>query len=266
VVDRRYALVSAHSLQNQLWFVEVDWDIKPLRDSAEDVYRFMGEMEGMGSGDALTGELPKGVLTMATRCYSPSCTEDRKCYSSRCPYKTNVGLFLGRRDPTPLPTPIRSGKGDWSDLVDPIILRDLSEAQKRRQTIIHQAIQSESQFEADLSATEMLYIQGLRTSDPQIISPVRRRETFIEEVFGNILAIREATRRLLENFSIRQREQPLILSVGDIFLEAAADFHDIYPQYTGNLPYAETVLSRELEDNPDFRLFAEVSVPHLLSS
>ena len=259
--DRRYALVSAHSLQNQLWFVEVDWDIKPLRDSAEDVFRFMGEMEGMGSGDALTGELPKGVMTMATRCYSPSCTEDRKCYSPRCPYKADVESFLGRRDPTPLPTPARTVRGDWSDVVDPIIMRDLTDSQKRRQTIIHQAIQSETQYEADLTATETLFIQGLRESNPQIISPIKRREDFILQVFSNMLSIREATRRLLENFAIRQREQPLILTVGDIFLEAAADFHDIYPQYTGNLPYAETTLSREIDENPDFRLFTEVRCP-----
>ena len=257
--DRRYALFSAHSLQNQLWFVEVDWDIKPLRDSAEDVFRFMGEMEGMGSGDALTGELPKGVLTMATRCYSPSCTEDRKCYSPRCPYKTDVESFLGQRDPTPLPTPARQVRGDWSDAVDPIILRDLNDTQKRRQQIIHQAIQSENQYEADLTAAETLFIQGLRESNPQIISPVRRREDFIVQVFSNILVIREATRRLIENFAIRQREQPLILTVGDIFLEAAADFHDIYPQYTGNLPHAEIALSSEIDENPDFRLFVEVS-------
>jgi hypothetical protein len=252
-------LFSAHSLQNQLWFVEVDWDIKPLRDSAEDVFRFMGEMEGMGSGDALTGELPKGVLTMATRCYSPSCTEDQKCYSPRCPYKTDVESFLGRRDPTPLPTPARQVRGDWSDAVDPNILRDLNDSQKRRQQIIHQAIQSENQYEADLTAAETLFIQGLRESNPQIISPVRRREDFIVQVFSNILVIREATRRLIENFAIRQREQPLILTVGDIFLEAAADFHDIYPQYTGNLPHAEIALSREIDENPDFRLFVEVS-------
>jgi hypothetical protein len=220
----------------------------------------MGEMEGMGSGDALTGELPKGVLTMATRCYSPSCTEDRRCYAPRCPYKADVESFLGRRELTPLPTPVRSTNGDWTDMVDPILLRDLSESQMRRQTIIHQTIQSEIQYEADLHAIEAFFIQGLRESVPQIITPLHRREEFIRQVFSNTPVIREATRRLIENFAIRQREQPLILTVGDIFLEAAADFHDIYPEYTGNLPNAETALSREIDENPAFRLFTEVSL------
>lgn len=258
--DRRYALITAHSLQSQLWFVEVDWDIKPLRDSAEDVFRFMGDMEGMGSGDALTGELPKGVLSMATRCYSPSCTEDVRCYAPRCPYRSNPDDFLGRRVTTPPPTASRTiTGGQWTDDVDPLILHDLSESQKRRQTVIHQAIQSEMQYEGDLAAIDRLYIQGLRDAVPQVITPSQRREEFIHQVFSNTSTIREATRRLIENFAIRQREQPIILTVGDIFLEAAADFHDIYPEYTGNLPQAELALAQELADNPDLRLFVEVS-------
>ena len=239
--------------------MEVDWDIKPLRDSAEDVFRFMGEMEGMGSGDALTGELPKGVLTMATRCYSPSCTEDQRCYSPRCPFRTNPDTFLGRRVTTPPPTSSRSTGTRWVDDVDPLILHELSDTQKRRQTVIHQAIQSETQYEGDLAAIEKFYIEGLRDAVPQVITPPHRREEFIQQVFCNTLVIREATRRLIENFAIRQREQPIILTVGDIFLEAAADFHDIYPQYTGNLPLAEQVLSQELADNPALRLYVEVS-------
>lgn len=264
--DRRFALLLAHSLQNQLWFVEVDWDIKPLRDSAEDVFRFMGEMEGMGSGDALTGELPKGVSTMATRCYSPSCTGDNRCYAPRCPYRTSPEVFLGRRDITPLPTPARSSRGDWTEDVDPMVLYHLSPEQKNRQMIIHQAIQSEVQYEADLTAMERSFIQGLREAQPPVIAPPHRREEFIHQVFSNAMDLREAARRLLDNFAIRQREQPIMLTVGDIFLEAAAEFHNIYPQYTGNLPQAEVLLSQELEENPEFRLFAEVSSGHGRSS
>lgn len=195
---------------------------------------------------------------MATRCYSPSCTEDRRCYSPRCPFRTSPDTFLGRRITTPPPTSSRSTGSRWADDVDPLILHELTETQRRRQTVIHQAIQSETQYEGDLAAIERFYIQGLREAVPQVISPPARREEFIQQVFCNTLIIREATRRLIENFAIRQREQPIILAVGDIFLEAAADFHDIYPQYTGNLPQAEQVLTQELAENPDLRLYIEV--------
>lgn len=46
--DRRFALVVAHSLQNQLFFVEVGWDDRPLGDNVEDVFQFMSEVDGMG--------------------------------------------------------------------------------------------------------------------------------------------------------------------------------------------------------------------------
>ncbi len=53
--DRRFALVIGHSLQNQLFFVEVNWDVKPLRDSPDDVFQFMNELDGMAG---TTYELP----------------------------------------------------------------------------------------------------------------------------------------------------------------------------------------------------------------
>lgn len=228
---------------------------------------FTSEMEGMGSGDALTGELPKGVSTMATRCYSPSCTGDKRCYSPRCPYRTNPVTFLGKRElqPTPLPTPARSSRADWSQDVDPMVLHELSPAQKNRQMIIHQAIQSEVQYEADLTAMEQYFIEALRDARPQVITPPQRREEFIQQVFSNAMDLREAARRLLDSFSIRQREQPIMLAVGDIFLGAAMEFHDVYPEYTGNLPQAEALLSQELEANPAFRLFAEVRLGSLIA-
>ena len=255
----------AQSLQNQLWFVEVDWDIKPLRDSPEDVFRFMGEMEGMGAGDGLNSELPSGLMTMATRCYSPSCPQDSRCYASRCPYKQVPSSFLYIRDAPPTPeasSPAREDHREWTERVDGRVLRDLSEPEYHRQTIIRQAIQQEVQYSADLSALEELYISGLRDAQPPII-PRHRLEKFIHEVFSNEAEIREASGRILDHFTIREREsaQPgLIPSVGDIFLQAAADFRNIYPEYTGNLPHAENVLRQEMEDNADFRFFCDVSL------
>ncbi|EIW72389.1 hypothetical protein TREMEDRAFT_10950, partial [Tremella mesenterica DSM 1558] len=257
--DRRFALIVAHSLQNQLWFVEVDWDIKPLYDSSEDVYRFMGELDGMGGGDVLTDELPKGVMTMATRCYSPSCTGDSRCYAPRCPYRTPNTTFLVRRTTTPAqPTP-KPRQGEWKDEVDPVLLQELSPQQLNRQNIIRQAIASEVQYEADLTALVSTYIDSLRQPQTPELIPPERCEQFISDVFSNIFEVLESCRRLIDHFSIRQREQPIILSVGDIFLQAAAEFRDIYPEYTGNLPNAETVLKRELDENAEFRLFCERS-------
>jgi len=85
-------------------------------------------------------------------------------------------------------------------------------------------------------------------------------QEFIEEVFGNILEVRECNRRLLEQMSVRKREQaPVVQWIGDIFLRAASDFRSTYPVYVGNLPLAEKRVKEEMESNPEFRLFTEVS-------
>ena len=215
----------------------------------------------MSAGEGLNSELPSGLMTMATRCYSPSCTGDARCYSSRCPFRTSPDSFLGKKETSSSVTPAATQEGEWAANVDPLILRDLSAQQYSRQTIIRQAIQSEVQYEADLSAMEKLFIDSLRRANPPVIQPRQRLEAFISEVFSNVFELHEACRRLIDNFAIREREsaqRPLILSVGDIFLEAATELRNMYPQYTGHLPQAENALKGELDDNPDFRLFCEV--------
>ena len=85
-------------------------------------------------------------------------------------------------------------------------------------------------------------------------------DEFIKEVFGNILQLRECNHQLLDCLYIRQREQGLIVqTIGDIFLTAATDFRAVYPIYIGRHPLAEKRLKEELEHNPEFRLFIEVS-------
>jgi hypothetical protein len=84
-------------------------------------------------------------------------------------------------------------------------------------------------------------------------------DEFIEDVFGNILDLRECNRRLLEAMYVRQREQaPVIQRIGDVFLEAATEFRLAYPIYIGHLPLAEKRLKDEIEINAEFRLFLEV--------
>src|SRR5260221_13881342 len=65
--DRRVALQIARTLQNQLYFVDVDWGKRELQDGVEDVYTFFGE-----AGSEESAELPTGITTMLTRCYSAS--------------------------------------------------------------------------------------------------------------------------------------------------------------------------------------------------
>ncbi len=65
-------------------------------------------------------------------------------------------------------------------------------------------------------------------------------EDFIEEVFGNILELKECNKRLFDVMYVRQREQyPVIQSVGHIFLDAATEFRGVYPKnYVGRYSMA----------------------------
>jgi len=83
--DRRVALQVARSLQNQLFFYEVEWGSRALQDGVEDVYMFLDDAEGGSEAIMEREELPTGVITMFTRCYSPSCGEGIPCYSYTCP-------------------------------------------------------------------------------------------------------------------------------------------------------------------------------------
>jgi hypothetical protein len=111
----------------------------------------------------------------------------------------------------------------------------------------------------DLEIVETFFINPLRMANPPVVS-ADDIDQFIDEVFLNILELHECNRRLLESLYVRQREQaPVIQRIGDILLEAATDFRESYAQYVGRHPIADKRLKDELERNPEFRLFIEVS-------
>lgn len=121
-------------------------------------------------------------------------------------------------------------------------------------------INKESKYVTDLDIVESLFIRPLRAAQPPVIP--RDLEGFIDDVFQNILDLRECNRRLLENLKVRQREQnPVIQRIGDVFLESATEFRLAYPHFVGHLPVAEKRMKDEIESNPEFRLFLEVSCP-----
>jgi hypothetical protein len=88
--DRRAALQVARSLQSQLFFYEVEWGGRILQDGVEDVYMFLDDLEGPSDSTPDREELPTAVITMLTKCYSPSCGEGVPCYSYSCPSKVRA--------------------------------------------------------------------------------------------------------------------------------------------------------------------------------
>jgi RHO1 GDP-GTP exchange protein 1/2 len=82
--DRRVALQIARSMQSQLFFCEVEWSDRPLRDSVEDVFMFLDDTKDTSDTYA-DDQLPTGVVPILATCYSPICTEGGSCYAIICP-------------------------------------------------------------------------------------------------------------------------------------------------------------------------------------
>ncbi|KAF8809527.1 hypothetical protein BYT27DRAFT_7187842 [Phlegmacium glaucopus] len=252
--DRRTALQAARSLQSQLFFYEVEWGGRILTDGVEDVYMFLDDQEGGSDAIPEREELPTGVITMLTRCYSPSCGEGIPCYAFACPRKGNYILSPTSVQPE---TPIATKEADWRTTVGDGIFNSLPESERVRQGIIHKLITKEEQYLLDLDLVESVFIKPLRAANPPIIAS-HLLDDFIDELFGNILDLRECNRRLLEVMYVRQREEsPVILRIGDIFLDAATEFRFAYPTYIGHYPISEKRLKDETDANPEFRLFLE---------
>lgn len=179
----------------------------------------------------------------------------------------------------PLPAPTEAPVApEWSSTVPKEVLESLPETEVNRQTyviftsmcvsplnssacsIIHKIITKEDQYIQDLDTVDEVFIKPLRAANPPVI-PLEDLEDFIDDVFSNILDLRECNRRLLEVMYVRQREQsPIIQRIGDVFLSAAAEFRLAYPIYIGHYPVAEKRMKDEQDNNPEFRLFLEVCV------
>ncbi|TBU24200.1 Dbl-like domain-containing protein [Dichomitus squalens] len=255
--DRRAALQVARSLQSQLFFYEVEWVDRPLQDGVEDVYMFWDDQEGASDARIEREELPTAVITLLTRCYASSCDDDNPCYSYTCPRRRSALQLVA-----PTENEDEEEKDEWTRTVPPEILATIPDSEVNRQTIIHKLIHKEKQYLRDLDTIESLYIRPLRAANPPVIRPSEIDE-FIDEVFGNVLDLRECNRHLLETIYVRQREQaPVIQCIGDIFLDAAAQFRLAYPIYVGHLPVAEKRMKDELERNAEFKRFVEQASRH----
>ncbi|KAJ1552726.1 RHO1 GDP-GTP exchange protein 2, partial [Nowakowskiella sp. JEL0078] len=93
--DRMVAMVLAKSLLAQNFFCHIDGFAKlpessSLRDSPSEFYAFIDDFKFACSNSELdipsvAPELPVGVFTLLTDCYSPTCSKYQRCYSFSCP-------------------------------------------------------------------------------------------------------------------------------------------------------------------------------------
>ncbi|PWN53390.1 hypothetical protein IE53DRAFT_404637 [Violaceomyces palustris] len=230
-------------------------------------------------------ELPTGIFTPLSNCYSPLCGKPgvpagSRCYSFSCPHSTNSllnrttsassGFGMGASNPD-LSGGARS-KGDskagpeqkkaWAELVPPELLKSIPPTEVQRQNAILETIQKEEEFLSDLELLETLFVRGLQKpsaqGDPPPLPIGPERDAFIAEVFSNHRELTEHIRLLVEMLHVRQREEnPIVQTIGDIFLNAALRWGQAYNTYLVNYPIAISRVKREMAVNLRFKAFVE---------
>ncbi|EMR10036.1 hypothetical protein PNEG_01790 [Pneumocystis murina B123] len=209
-------------------------------------------------------DLPNGVFTLLTECYSPTCVRDQLCYSISCPWRFEQQARLNMKPHSALKRAESryslSGLDDtekeqklWIQSVPREIADSLNEREKKRQEIICEVIYTERDFVKDLEYLRDFWIKPLRCGN---LIPEYRKEKFILAVFSNILDIHAVNSRLAEALTKRQQQHNVIYRIGDIFLEFVPRF-DPFIRYGANQLHGKYEFEKEKRENPVFSKFVE---------
>lgn len=261
--DRNLALLLGRALDAQKFFHDVTYDHR-LRDAAGELYQFKETM-----GEETPGSEVNGVFTLLTECYSPTCTRDSLCYSIACPRRLEQQARLNLKPQPGLRSSASKGSlhGDdddndnqklWINMVPKEISDSVDDREKKRQEIIFEIMYTERDFVKDLEYLRDFWMRPLRAAGSTSTSPIpeHRREKFIRTVFGNCLEVLKVNGGLCEALNARQKENHVVQTVGDIFLQHVPRF-DPFIKYGANQLYGKYEFEKEKASNPAFAKFVE---------
>lgn len=264
--DRNLALLLGRALDAQKFFHDVTYDHR-LRDSGSEMYQFRETMMDEPH------EVPEvnGVFVLLTECYSPTCTRDQLCYSIACPRRLEQQSRLNLK-----PQPgLRREKSQaslhdqdepdeqklWINTVSQEVADSVSEREKKRQEVISEIMYTERDFVKDLEYLRDFWIIPLRSTNPAAPSPIpeSRKERIVKTIFSNIIdppSIHGVSSRFAESLTERQRKQPVVQCVGDIFLQYVPQFEP-FITYGSNQLAGKFEFENERSLNPYFSKFVD---------
>lgn len=260
--DRNLALLLGRALDAQKLFHDVTYDHR-LRDAPGEIYQFR---ETMGEESAVSEV--NGVFTLLTECYSPTCTRDKLCYSIACPRRLEQQARLNLKPQPGLRSSASRASlhGDddnedqklWINMVPKEIADTLEDKEKKRQEIIFEIMYTERDFVKDLEYLRDFWMRPLRSAHNSSLSPIpeHRREKFIRTVFSNCLEVLSVNGKFSEALNARQKESPVVHTIGDIFLQFVPRF-DPFIKYGANQLYGKYEFEKEKASNPAFAKFVE---------
>ncbi|KAM5437262.1 RHO1 GDP-GTP exchange protein 2 [Microsporum canis] len=260
--DRNLALLLGRALDAQKLFHDVTYDHR-LRDAPGELYQFR---ETLGEESPVNDV--NGVFTLLTECYSPTCTRDQLCYSIACPRRLEQQARLNLKpQPGLRPSASKGSLHDqednddqklWINMVPKEVADSLEDREKKRQEIIFEMMYTERDFVKDLEYLRDFWMRPLRSPNNPSLSPIpeHRREKFIRTVFGNCLEVLSVNSKLSEALNARQKETPVVKTIGDIFLQFVPRF-DPFIRYGANQLHGKYEFEKERSSNPAFAKFVE---------
>ena len=190
-------------------------------------------------------------------CYS-SLLHERSC-KTRC-YSYGCARTVKKVDLTTHSVKAARGVQDWASFWN-LQKGDLEGKTKKeieRQNVLHEIIQTESEYIDELQVIRTLYRDGLRDSRPAVMKQSRLQQ-FEQVVFGGVEDIeRVNTEYLLAHLKYRQQEKgPWVPGYSDLFREWVRRAKDVYIAYSSNFPAASTRIREEAGRNVLFNQFLE---------
>ena len=235
-------------------------------------------------------ELPTGIFTMLTECYSSTCSTTQLCYSITCPRRMEQCRHNTKhqRELRPQISQESLGEGSgpeagtlWIHSVPKEVADTLSDTEKKRQEAINEVIYTERDFVRDMEYLKEVgssdlgwfdikmvilmilflfqclkaWVKRLQNSD--VISPPHKRDHFISQVFWNLQAIIDTNTRLRDALNKRQKQFAVVGEIGDIMEEHVPQF-DPFVDYGAHQLYGKYEFEKEKSANPAFAAFVEV--------
>lgn len=265
--DRNLALLLGRALDAQKFFHDVTYAHR-LRDSPTEMYQFR---ETLMDEPADAPEV-NGVFVLLTECYSPTCTRDRLCYSIACPRRLEQQSRLNLK---PLPG-LRREKSEaslhddvdepdeqklWINTVSQEVADSVGDREKKRQEVISELMYTERDFVKDLEYLRDFWVMPLRVGTAVAPSPIpeSRRERTVRTIFSNIVdppSIHAVSSRFADALTDRQRQQPVVQCVGDIFLQFLPQFEP-FIMYGSKQLEGKFEFEKERSLNPFFAKFVD---------
>ncbi|WWD19484.1 hypothetical protein CI109_103944 [Kwoniella shandongensis] len=206
-------------------------------------------------------DLPVGVFTLLTDCYSPTCSRDSLCYSINCPRRLEQMKRLNMK-PEPGLTrklsqesllDVKETGTYWIHSVSQEILDSVDDKEKRRQEAINEVIYTERDFVRDLEYLRDSWVKPLRTQE---IVAANRRDDFVRQVFWNVHDVLIVNHPLAERLTKRQKKEPVVSAIGDLFLERVPLFEP-FVTYGAHQLFGKYEFEKEKGANPAFQKFVD---------